>query len=190
VNLTAIFVVCGAVALTGPLQEGSSSTENQPSPAGQAGPAQPAESNGLPVSLDRIQKALSRDPAIEIPIEPLDSDNGLPTFRVEIEGQKLTIEEILGPHFLRGPVPYGGMTHQEFLSMVTPKEVQGYAAFSNKEAVTVALTSLALQWALKTALEEFHQARDARAREAARKEVQEALEALRKARREAGVPDR
>jgi hypothetical protein len=72
--------------------------------------------------------------------------------------------------------------------MVTPKEVQGYAPYSNAQGATIAITSFALQWALKTALEEFHQARDARAKAAARKEVAEALEALRKARLAAGLP--
>ena len=45
-----------------------------------------------------------------------------------------------------------------------------------------------LQWAVKTAVEAFHKAQDARQKEAARKEVDEALEALRRARLEAGLP--
>ena len=94
----------------------------------------------------------------------------------------------LGPDYLKGPVPAGAMTHAEFLNMVTPKDVQGYAAFDNKQGAIVALTSLAMQYALKTALEAFHDAKDARAKAAARKEVQDALEALRKARLEAGLP--
>ena len=146
--------------------------------------------DALPVSIERIQKALQRKPLIVLKTPEFNSDSGLPTFRIGIEGKKLTIEEILGPNYLRGPVPAGAMTHQEFLNMVTPKDVQGYAAFSNGQAATVALTSLAIQWALKNALEAFHDAKDARAKEAARKEVQDALEALRKARREAGLPDR
>jgi hypothetical protein len=144
----------------------------------------------LPISLERIQRALAHKPLIVMTDPDRNSESGLPTFRIDIEGQKLTIQEILGPDYLRGPTPAGAMTHQEFLNMVTPKDVQGYAAFDNKQAATVALTSLALQWALKEALEAFHDARDARAKEAARKEVQEALEALRKARREAGLPDK
>jgi hypothetical protein len=146
--------------------------------------------DALPVSLERIQKALQQKPLIVLKEAELDSDSGLPTFRIDIEGRKLTIEEILGPNYLRGPVPAGAMTHQEFLNMVTPKDVQGYAAFSNKQAATVALTSFAMHWALKTALEAFHNAKDARAKAAARKEVREALEALRKARLEAGLPDK
>jgi hypothetical protein len=145
--------------------------------------------DALPVSIERIQKALEQEPLIMLQ-EPEFSDRGLPTFRVGVEGRKITIEEILGPNYLRGPVPAGSMTHQEFLNMVTPTDVRGYAAFDNKQAATVALTSLALQWALKTAIQEFREAKDERAKKAARKEVEEALEALRRARREAGLPDK
>jgi hypothetical protein len=144
----------------------------------------------LPVSLERIQKALQQKPLIVWKEADLNSDSGLPTFRIDIEGQKLSIEEILGPDYLRGPTPAGAMTHQEFLNMVTPKDVQGYAAFTNGQAATVALTSFAMKMALNAALDAFHKAKDARAKEAARKEVQEALEALRRARLAAGLPDK
>ena len=169
---------------TGP---GSGSSQS-PRPAAAA----PARVNPetLPVSLEKIQKALEQKPMIVVKDPDYYSDSGLPTFRIGIEGQKITIAEILGPNYLRGPVPAGAMTHQEFLNMVTPTDVQGYAAFDNKQGAIVALTSLAMQYALKGALEAFHNAKDARAKEAARKEVQEALEALRKARLEAGLPVR
>jgi hypothetical protein len=176
-----------------PPQSGAAPAEqgSQQAPANGSAPAEPAQPDGeLPVSLDKIQRALARRPAIKVQQATRNDRNDLPTFRIDVEGQKLTIEQILGPDFLRGPVPYGGMTHQEFLSMVTPKDVQGYAPFTNTEAATVAITSFALQWALKTAIREFQEAKDERAKEAARKEVQEALEALRKARREAGLPDK
>jgi len=136
----------------------------------------------LPVSLARIQRALARPPAVKL--EGL----GKPVFRVEVFGKKPTIEDILGPDYLKGPVAYGGMTHQEFLNMVTPKDVQGYAAFSNKEAMTVTATSLALQWALLKAIDKYETAKQEREREAARKEVQDALADLAKARQRAGLP--
>jgi hypothetical protein len=161
----------------------------KPSGGGQQNGA-PLDPDALPVSVDRIQKALEREPLIVLREPELNPDSGLPTFRIGVEGRKLTIDEILGPDYLRGPVPAGAMTHQEFLNMVTPTDVQGYAAFSNKQAATVAITSFAMQWALKTALKAYHDAKDARAKEAARKEVEEALEALRRARREAGLPDK
>ena len=142
--------------------------------------------DALPIDIEKIQRALARQPAIVIG-EDIVRDRGLPTFRVRIEAEAPSIEEILGPDYLRGPVEAGAMTHQEFLNMVTPDEVRGYAPYSNGQAATIAITSFAMQWALKTALEKFHEARDARAKAAARKEVQDALEALRKARLAAGM---
>jgi hypothetical protein len=140
-----------------------------------------ASTGDLPVSLARIQRALSRPPAIRVTSDRL-------VFRVEVLGRKMTIEDILGPDYLKGPVPSSGMTHQEFLNMVTPKDYQGYAAFNNREALTVAATSFALQWALQKAIHKFETAKQEREREAARKEVQDALAELEKARARAGLP--
>jgi hypothetical protein len=149
-----------------------------------APPERPAlDPNRLPVDIAKIQRAVSRPPAIRLSSERQ-------VFRVEVFGRNPTIEDILGSDYLIGPVPYGGMTHQEFLNMVTPKDVQGFAAFSNGEGITVAATAFALQWALRQAIQKYNDAKEERAREAARKEVEEALAALRKARREAGLPDK
>src|SRR5262245_12510542 len=119
----------------------------------------------LPVSVDRIRQKLSDPPAIKLQTQGT-------VFRVEVVARRLSIEDILGPDYLKGPVPAsGGMTHQEFLDLVTPKDVQGYAAFNNKEAAVVAATSFALQWALQSAVHKFQEAKADREREAARKEV-------------------
>jgi hypothetical protein len=142
------------------------------------------------VSLDRIQRALAKPPAIKVQDATKRENSDVPLFRMSIEERKLTIVEILGPDFWRGPAPYGGMSHQEFLNMVTPKDVQGFAPYSNAEAATIAVTAFALQWGLKNAIRALQDAKDEREREAARQEVQQAVEALRKARREAGLPDR
>jgi hypothetical protein len=140
-------------------------------------------SDDLPVSVDRIRSKLSEPPAIRLQTEPF-------VFRVEVLGRKITIEDILGPDYLKGPIPAvaGGMTHQEFLDLVTPKDVQGYAAFNNGEAAMVAATSFALGWGLQKAMHKFADAKQEREREAARKEVQEALAELEKARIKAGLP--
>ena len=137
----------------------------------------------LPVNVDRIQRVLSHPPA-------LSPDSTRLVYRVEVFGRKPTITDILGPDFLKGPTMAGPMTHQEFLDMVTPKDVQGYAAFTNKQGMMVAATSFALQWALRQAVQKFEDARTARQKEAARQEVEEALAALRKARRDAGLPEK
>jgi hypothetical protein len=148
-----------------------------------AAPAPAVDPEAIGVSLERIQKAVAKPQAIKL-------TENRQVFRVEVFGSNPTIEDILGPDYLRGPVPYSGMSHQEFLNMVTPKDVQGYAAFSNKQGMVVAATSIALQWALQKALHKYKEAKNERAKLAASREVQEALDALRKARRDAGLPEK
>ena len=170
-----------------PAQQSNGSPGGDTTAQATAGPSQ-TESDDLPVSLSRIQRALSAPPALKL-IEP-QMRNGRPLFRVDIEGVKIDMTSLLSKEALRGPVPYGGMTHQEFLDLVTPDDVRGYAAFSNAEGITVAATSIALQWAVLKAIDTFKKAKDAHAQEAARKEVEDALEALKKVRRAAGLPEK
>src|SRR4051812_44694222 len=107
-------------------------------------PASPSdEGDDLPVSVKRIQRALSAPPALTV-LEPRMHD-GRPVYRVDVEGSKIDLQRLLGKDYLRGVASYGGMTHQEFLDLVTPNDVKGYAAFSNAEGITVAATSIALQ---------------------------------------------
>jgi hypothetical protein len=182
----AAFLLVFSLMAFGATQVAASSGLDEPSPQESTAQA-PVNPDALPVDVDKIQRRLARPPAIVV-TQP-DMDNGMPTFRVQVDAQKLTIEQILGPDYLRGPAPMAAaMSHQEFLNMVTPNEFKGMSGFSNGEAATIVLTSLALQWAVKTALEAFHKAQDANQKEAARKEVAEALEALRRARLEAGLP--
>jgi hypothetical protein len=167
-------LVVYAMLLTGQQPAGSATTAAATSAA-------PASSDALPVSVDRIQRALAAPPAIEFKEQH-------PIFRLEVFGRKPTLEDILGEKFWFGPTPYGGMTHKEFLDMVTPKEAQAFGAFSGKYLVAETALSLVEQWALKTAIRKFQSARDEHEREAARKEVLDALAALEKARRDAGLP--
>jgi hypothetical protein len=183
-------VVLLAGLLSGaPMQSGAA---NEPEPSAKTptsgSPAQASTSGDLPVSLKRIQRALSGPPAIRL-IESK-TRNGRPVYRVDVEGEKVDIRALLGRDSLRAPAPYGGMTHQEFLDLVTPNDVRGYAAFSNGQGMVVAATSIALQWAALKAIDKLKEAKDERAKEQARKEVEEALEALRRARRAAGLPDK
>lgn len=139
--------------------------------------------DALPVNIGRIQRAVSRPAAIRPESTRL-------VFRVQVFSRSPTIDDILGPDWRKGPTPLGAMTHQEFLDLVTPTAVKGYAAFDNKQALVVAATSFALQWAVTRAMDKLKDAVTERQKAAARKEVDEALAALRKARREAGLPDK
>jgi len=170
------FAFLMALALMGP-QEPQQPKQQEPPPAATLKPEE------LPVSLDRIQRALSAP-------KPIQLKEQHPVFRLEVFGKKPTIEDMLGEKFWVGPTPYGGMTHQEFLDMVTPKLAQPYAGFTGKYLLAEVGLALAEQWALKQAIRKFRDAKEEREREAARKEVMDALAALEKARREAGLPDK
>ena len=163
---------------------GGQQTTTAPAATPAAPAAAPQSSADLPVSLDRIQRALAAPP----PVDLLKEQH--PVFRVEIVGRKPTLEDILGQKFWLGPVPYGGMTHQEFMEMSTPKEAQPYAGFTGKYLLAETALTLAEQWALKSAIKKFQEAHSDHEREAARKEVLDALAELEKARREAGLPNK
>lgn len=172
----------------GPAQQASvppSQAGTPPSQAAAQPPADPPalEPGDLPVSVDRIQKALSQPAAIRL-------DTGRPVFRTEVIARRPSVEDLLGRDFAKGPANYGAMTHQDFLNLVTPNDVRGYSAFTNSEALVVAATSLGLQWALRRAVQLFNDARTERERENARREVDEALRELDRARARAGLPPR
>jgi hypothetical protein len=179
--LTGLQTLMLAAALAaGPQQAGSTGTPAE-GPTGSQGPDRQVE---LPVSFDRIQQALARPQAIN-------PRTDRPVFRIEVFSRAPTIEDILGPDYLRGPVPMGGsMSHQEFLNMVTPVEYRGMSMFSNKEAMTIVATSLAMHWALLKAVDKLKDARTDRAREAAKQEVARAMNELEAARKKAGLPPR
>jgi hypothetical protein len=170
-------------------QQGSTPGGAEASPAApSSSSANGGSSDELPVSLSRIQRALAKPPSIRI--VKTEIRDGRQLFRVDIEAEKVDIQTILGKDHLLGPAPYGGMTHQEFLNLVTPEAVRGYAPYSNGQGMVIAATSIALQWAVLKAIDKLKDARDERGREQARKEVQDALDALRKARAAAGLPDK
>jgi hypothetical protein len=171
------------VALLLSAQTTSASAQQEGPGASAPAVDQPIDADALPVDLRKIQRAVARTPAIK-------PDSTRAVFRVQVFSRNPTIDDILGPDWRKGPTPLGAMSHQEFLDIVTPTDVKGYAAFDNRQALTVAATSFALKWAVQKALDKLDQARTERQKEAARKEVDEALAALRKARREAGLPDK
>lgn len=189
-SVYAVFLAVGLAAAGGgqpPTPAGATAAVPQESPGEQSAPrtSPPAtvDVEAAGVSLDRIQKAVTRPPAIRL-------TESRPVFRVEVFGTRPTIEDILGPDYLKGPVPYSGMTHQEFLDIVTPDGVRGYAGFSNKQGMIVAATSVALKWALMKAIDKVKDAGNEREKRAAQREVDEALKALERARKTAGESDR
>lgn len=180
-----VFMVATPVNMSQAAGSAAQSTAQKPAQPQEKPPAaSKIDPEDLPVSLDRIQRALAHTPRLRF------DETDRPVFRVEVFGDLPTIDDILGPDWARGPVKHGSMTHQEFLEMVTPKDFQGYAGYSNKEGMTLATTSFLLQWTLQKAIQKFNETQDERERAAARQEVIEALNALEAARAKAGLPRR
>lgn len=175
----ATFLVLGAPQSQQPPAPPAAQAQT-PAPAPDKNEQSALKPEDLPVSIDRIQRALAAPKPIELKEQH-------PVFRLEVFGKKPTLEDLLGEKFWIGPTPYGGMTHQEFLAMVTPKEAQPYAGFTGGYLVAQVGLTLAEQWALKQAMRKLRDAKEEREREAARKEVMDALAALEKARRDAGL---
>jgi hypothetical protein len=81
-------------------------------------PQQKSPSPGsMPVEIDlnKIRNALAKDPLVRF-------DDVTMKFYVEVYGQQTRFWDSVGSFdFRNGPVPGAGMTHQEFLNQVAPK---------------------------------------------------------------------
>ncbi len=96
-----------------------------PSAALAQGPEPDAKGNGgYAVSLDRIRREL------RTALRTTESRNGLRIqYYVEVYGRAPKLELFTkADNVAAAPVMYGGMTHQEFLNVVTPQEFRAPAA--------------------------------------------------------------
>ena len=148
-------------------QEGTSSRPN----GGGESSRQLLNPDDLPVDFEKIQRAIEREPAIRV-------EQRATKFRVEIFGDKPTIEEILGPDWAGRPVPHGSLSHQEFLKMVTPRDFYSSAGIKPTEMLQFAVTNWLGQTLIKQAIEEMLRARTDRERDEIRARIDRELAAL------------
>lgn len=78
----------------------------------------------------------------------------------------------VGFNLRSGPVPGAGMTHQEFLQMVTPKNLYSSGGIRAIEQLEWGLTNYAAVWAIKKLYKELDEART----EWRRKQIQEQID--------------
>jgi hypothetical protein len=109
----------------------------------------PAQDQAPPQQdLQRIRDAVNRPPAIKV-------ENGRLKIYVEVIGHWPTFAEATqGYDFLHGPTGPGAnpMSHQEFLDMVTPREMYSTAGIKPPEILTMAVVNVVGQWAISKAL--------------------------------------
>ena len=157
------------VVATGSTTTASSSTAQQQAAAvtgqGQAPEVSP--------NLDRIRQLISRDPTIKL------EDYRL-RFYVEIVAKWPTFQEYVAKSDLRnGPTPYGGMTHQDFLNHVTPRDLYGSAGIKAHELLQFSIVNWLGQSLAKKAIESFRNAREESELRAIRARIEQELAALR-----------
>ena len=134
-------------------------------------PGDPAEDQAL----DRIRKGLEKPPSRLLQDERL-------RFYALVIAKEPTIEQIIGSYDLKyGPTRGGNpMSHQEFLNMVTPREMYGSAGVRPAELLQFALVNWAGQAIIKRGIEALHKAKSERELQEIRDRIDKELEALRR----------
>jgi hypothetical protein len=154
--------------------QGSQEPPASPAAASASSPADAAST--LPVSLDRIKRALEQPP-----VQTLRGLTDVPTFKVEItEKQRVRLEDLINSlDFKSGPVPAGGLYAYEQQRQMWPAVnnplTQPYAAFSPSELVTILVENLVGRYLVGKAAGAITSAERSSAEAAAREEVVRAI---------------
>ena len=173
----------GTLSLTicGPVPAAWASTQQPPpAPAPTAAPAAPAPSSpssSVPVTeaeFRRIKEALGTDQSFSVTDDQL-------RFYVKVLAKQPTFAEwVKGYDLMNGPTRRGNpMSHQEFLTMVTPKELHSSGGITATEMLSAAVTNWLGQTLLKRAFEELRVAKDEREAQEIRDRINRELAALR-----------
>lgn len=143
------------------------SAQTAPPPAPQTlapQPPPPAQSSSgssltLPVDLSKIRKQLeSPDPTDQFDLRK--TTGGMLRFYAQTVEKGPTFKELtVGFNLRTGPVPGASMTHSEFLSMVTPKELYGSGGISVREQLEWGLVNWAALWTIKRLYREYDEAK-------------------------------
>ena len=126
----------------------------------------------LPVDLNRIRRQLEQDPAVRFVQSDL-------RFYLTVTERLPTFKDFVGDFDLRnGPVPYAGMTHQEFLNQVTPKNLYSSGGITATDMLQWSLFNWAAQSIIKKGFDALRKAKSEREASAIRRQIDRELAAL------------
>ena len=166
----------GGVRQASPAQQAGASEKPQSGSTQQAQAPTPAGT--LPVSIDRIKKALATQPTLKL--EPPIRDD-IPRYYMEITGTPSFETFLQDFDLVNGPVPGAGVTHGEFLQQVTPKELYSQAGFGGLDVLTANLGFAAIMYLATKAFNAMREAKDERELQQIREQIRRELEELQKA---------
>jgi hypothetical protein len=139
-------------------------------------PASQAPSQTVsPADLERVRKALDKPSILDL------NEERLRFYASVTEKAPMTFAEYAkGYDLWNGPTKGGNpMTHQEFLAMVTPKELYGSGGITASELLQFSLTNWIGQKLLRRGLEELKEAKTEREAREIRERIERELRALR-----------
>lgn len=155
-------------------QEPAAPSTGAPSPVQDTPGDGAATKPNLPVSLDRIRKALERQPA-----QPLLRLPNTPIFRIEVRERNRLQELLATLDFRGGPTPAGGLYAAEMQRVMFPSVsnplTQPYAAFNQPELLTIILENLLGKYLIGKAFSAITAADRERAEAAAREDVRQTI---------------
>jgi len=164
-----------AVLLCGSQARAQTPPQAPPSaPPAAAQPPDQAPSTALSADhLERIRQGLTRESTIKL-------ENGQMMIYVEVIAKWPTFAEIAKGYDLKnGPTGYGNpMSHQDFLNMVTPREMYGSGGISAPEMLVMALENYFGQKYISKGLKEISETRDQKKIEQIRARIDAELAAL------------
>ena len=155
------------------LAQDQASTPPPPAQSSQSSTAAPGAAQATS-DLERVKALLNRGPALKLDDQQL-------RFYIEVVAKQPSIADIIGTYdLINGPTKGGNpMTHQEFLNMVTPKEMYGSQGIKPGELLQFALTNWLAQQAIKRAIEDIKNAKTEREVQEIRARIDRELAALR-----------
>lgn len=174
--------VAAASAEDGGVRQGPPAQQAGASETPQSGSAEqaqgPSPTGALPVSIERIKKALATDPTLKLN-PPIRDD--IPRYYMEITCTPSFETFLQDFDLVNGPVPGAGMTHGEFLQQVTPKELYSQAGFGGLDVLTANLGFAAIMYLATKAFNAMREAKTERELQQIREQIRRELEELQKA---------
>jgi len=140
-------------------------------------PATPSSEPSSPITADdinRVRKALETPPTLNL-------DESRLRYYVRILARKASVMDLMtGYDWTSGPTRRGNpMSHQEFLALVTPKEMQSSGGITAMETLQFAFTNWLAQTLVKKAVEDLRNASSEREVQEIRNRIDRELAVLR-----------
>jgi hypothetical protein len=137
-------------------------------------PASPNAPTPSPENLQRIKTALAKPPTVRVDGQQL-------RFYAEVVAKLPSFADFIAPgeDLRNGPVKGAGMTHAEFVQMVTPQLVNSSAGITAMESLQGALVNWAGQALIRKAMSAFREAHSEAEVRAVREQIDKELAALR-----------